>query len=167
MQPALGVDGLGRGGRVVPIALHDLGTTREDLAVLGHAQLGVGQRLADATGALASRSVDRQDRARFGEPVALAERHAGAHEEVAHLGRERGGARHGELDPAAEGRTQLAEDEPVGHRPPQGEPRTGPAAGGLRRRLLRAHRGGPEEDRSLEAARVQGLAHDAAVDLLE
>ena len=72
VQPAVGVDRLGGGGRVVEVALHDAVAAHQDLAVVGDADLDVVARQARGGGDVLERVAGTRERhgARLGEAVA-------------------------------------------------------------------------------------------------
>ena len=75
-----------RGLGVVPVALHDVRSAREDLAVLGDLHLDAGNDRADRADAALVRRVDGDDRRGLGEAVALVDLEPGADEERRQLG---------------------------------------------------------------------------------
>ena len=93
VQPAVGVDGLGAGLGVLEVAQEHAGRAREDLAVVGDAQLDAGQRPADGADAHVVGRRVRAHRGVLGLPVALAHGDAERPEELEHLRRDRRGAR--------------------------------------------------------------------------
>src|SRR5439155_23919477 len=93
----------------------DVRAARQDLAVVGDLELDPRQRLPDRAELEAPGPVEGQRRARLGEPVALEQQDAGGVEELGDVAREWGPARHRPLEPSAERRVELREDELVGH----------------------------------------------------
>ena len=113
MEPAVGLDRLGGGRGVVPVALEDLGAREHELAVGGNLDGCAREGLADGADLDRVGAVDRRRRRCFSEAVALEDDDADAAEEVAEAIAERRATGDGPLDLAAHRRAQLAVDEPV------------------------------------------------------
>src|SRR5207247_6478065 len=115
VEASVGVEDLLRRLGLLEVAeRRDIRPARQDLAVGGDLQLHSGQRLTNGAELEAVRPVEREDRAGLGQPVALEEKNARGMEELGDVARERGAAGHGPLEPSAEGRVELREDELVG-----------------------------------------------------
>src|SRR6185312_1428237 len=102
-EAVLGEDLL-RGSLVVPVAAEDLPALDLNLAVLGDADRGAGQRRADRSGLRVRVWVNRHRRRGLGKAVALKHEQAHAAEEVGEAGTERGAAGDRGLGAAAERR---------------------------------------------------------------
>ena len=103
VQPAV-LDRRGGCRLVVPVAGHHQLAAHQDLAVLGDADLDVGERRADRVELGAVGAVARDDRRRLGLAVALQQAHAERREEHGDLVVERRAAGDERLEPAAEAR---------------------------------------------------------------
>ena len=99
VQPAVGVDGLGRLLRVVAVALHHQRPAHEQFAVVGDAQLGRRDGLADGADADAVGRVHRGGAGGLGHAPDLAARQPEGEDELEGLGVDGRGAGGRELHP--------------------------------------------------------------------
>ena len=115
MKPALGIDGLGRGGCIVVIAGEDRRPAHQDLAVLGNAILNHVDGGSHGAEAKAVPAVDERGGHGLGQTVPFEYQEPDAMEEFRNLGRQRRAARDQEAT-AVETQTsaQLGQDQPVG-----------------------------------------------------
>src|SRR5690606_19862033 len=112
-EPAVLLEDVVGGLRVVPVAPEHHVTFEEDLAVFGDGSGRPRNRLADGADLHPARRVDGGRRRCLGQAVALEDGDADAAEEVAQTLAEAGATADAVLDPPAEGITQLLVDETV------------------------------------------------------
>jgi len=113
VEPARGLEDLGRRLRLLEIAFGDVGAPDEDLAVGGDLDLDVVERLADRAELEPRRPVEGAGRTGLGQPVAFQDEDARRVEELGDVTRKRRAAGDRPLQPAPERRVQLAEDKLV------------------------------------------------------
>src|SRR4051794_30610883 len=111
VEPAVVVDGLPRRIIIVPIPLHDVRPSAQNLAILGDLHFDAGDDFSDRTDASPLRRVDGDDRRGLGEAVAFVNVESGADEECGQSGGERRPAGEAHLHAPAEPRQDFAEDE--------------------------------------------------------
>ena len=81
-QPAVAVQGLGRGLLVVQVAGHHVGTSHAHLAVVGDLQLGARDGVAGVAGAVTARRADGGRAGALAHAVHLGDGHVEAMEEL-------------------------------------------------------------------------------------
>lgn len=133
-EPVVGEGGVG-GDRVVPVGAEDDAALDEHLAVVGDADRGAGDGLADRAGAGLERRDDGGGRGGLGEAVALVDDDAGGVEEEVEVAVERGAAADGVAHTAAEFAADAAVDQQVVQGP--GGVQAGVGPGPLSRNLSR------------------------------
>ena len=133
---------------ILVVALEDRLAPDEQLPVLGELHLEARQRLADGAEAEGALRVRRRRGRALGQPVALDEQDVDRVEELGDLGRERGAARDGRVQAAAEALLDLGVDEPVGERGTARPARAGRAARHGAARSRRARREAPSRPAS-------------------
>src|SRR6201999_794565 len=116
VEPAVGVDRLGGGLLVAPVAREHDAALGEQFTVFGDVHARAADRTADCADLDRVGSVDGDAGSGLGEAVTLVDRDADAAEEVAQAGAQRRTAGDGGHTTAAERRAQLAVDELVEHR---------------------------------------------------
>src|SRR5580704_9022972 len=104
---------------LLPVALEDVRTLHEQLAVFGEAAGDVRQRLADGSHAIVSRGVDGEDWRGFREAIAFEYADADTGEPVSGVEAKGGAACDVVADPATEASTNFFVDEGVGRFPGQ------------------------------------------------
>jgi hypothetical protein len=114
VEPALGIERLGGGIGIAPVALHDVGTARQDLPILRYADLHVVQRLAHGAQLDIVEAVDGEHWSGFGQAVALEDGDADGEEEFGNIHREGCPAGDEEAQAPAEAFAKLPEDKAVG-----------------------------------------------------
>ena len=114
VEPAVGVEHLGRRGGILVVAAEDRVAADQELAVLGDSELEAGQRGADRPEAPALGRVRRRGRRALAEAVALEDPDPDRVEELGDLLAERRAARDRRPQAPAEAVADLREDEPVG-----------------------------------------------------
>ena len=142
VQPAVGVERLGGGLLVAPVAAEHDRAADQDLAVVGDPDRGPRDRQADRADLVAARPVHHRRGGGLGQAVALQHGDARAAEEVAEPLAERRAAGDRVRHLAADGRAQLGVDEPVEERVPEPQALAGARADrpAARRRLRTAVR---------------------------
>ena len=153
--------------RVLVVALEDVGTLDEDLAVVGDFHLAAGERFADRPDLEVLGRGDRRRSRGLGHPPALEHEDAGGVEEAEDLGVDRGGAGDGEPDVAAEQAADFRQHFLVGEGVLALEQEAGLAAAAFDLAHLRADVDRPVEDRLFEATLFLHRAGSGGVDLLE
>src|SRR5439155_26527230 len=110
VEPAVGVERRACRRFVLPVALEDVRSVRDDLAVLGDLHLDAGKRDADRSETVPVQSVEREGRGALGEPVALEDLDAELAPGLAERGVEGGAARDDVAELASELRVDLEEE---------------------------------------------------------
>src|SRR5258708_38790870 len=99
MEPTPRVDRLSRRLRLVEIALHDVRTLRQNLAVVRDLDLHTRSSGADGADADLRRRIDGDERRRLGQPIPFENHQTRRIENLSDLGAERSAARPDVLPP--------------------------------------------------------------------
>ena len=166
VEPAIGVDRLGRRLRMIEVPLHHVRAARENLAVGRDLHLHAGNRRADGTDREPLRRVHRDHRRGLSQSISLEDLESGREEKAVDLGRQRRPTGHEVAKASADRRAHLREHELVRDAMLQREQHPRLPARQHDVRPFLAHRSRPEKDRALRSAGAHRRIRDARVDFL-
>src|SRR5208337_1626059 len=151
---------------VLEVALHDAGALGEDFAVVGNANLNVGDGAARAADAVLGEGGSEDGRG-FRQTIALIDGNANSPKKLRQVLEERGTARHDEAEAAARAGTDFGIDQLVGEGPLQFGGEGGRSFAAAPRSDFPGELHGPIEQLALGAGGLCALLHQTRVDFLE